>query len=54
MAQGKTIAVTVVKVNNSKQDVTVPAKYVELVVVNNTLVVDKKDVRPGVNTATMK
>jgi hypothetical protein len=39
---------------NNKAPSTAVSNTVELVVVNGELVPDKKDVEPGVNTATLK
>jgi hypothetical protein len=51
MAKGKAASETIV-LNNVKT--TTATKTVELVVVNDQLVADPKDVNPGVNSATNK
>lgn len=50
MAQGKTTVITTIKIDNAKAETTIPAKAVEVVVVNNALVPDKKDTNPGVHS----
>ena len=51
MAKGKTASKTVIQNNTPSSTVT---KTVELVVVNDQLVPDNKDINPGVNTVDMK